>query len=159
MSYNSWWREESVGANEAQSDDAFNLRFSCEHGSCKLFTSWTITNPGRRFWGCRLWKNVCNFDLVFPFLMNWNRKLIFFLIFLFKFKGGCKYFRWYEDPHNDRFKELLIEAIMKKKHAEEKLDLVREENVLLKAENKSLKLKLHIVVVTFVFFFVSMYFR
>ncbi|KAL8525753.1 hypothetical protein ACS0TY_015115 [Phlomoides rotata] len=54
----------------------------------RLHTSWTVDNPGRRFFGCRFWKVD---------------------------GGGCKYFNWLDDPIEERAKSVILSLLKKKK--------------------------------------------
>ncbi|KAL8516349.1 hypothetical protein ACS0TY_014853 [Phlomoides rotata] len=52
-----------------------------------LRTSWTVDNPGRRFFGCRFWKVD---------------------------GGGCKYFNWLDDPIEERAKSVILSLLKEK---------------------------------------------
>ncbi|KAL8457714.1 hypothetical protein ACS0TY_035544 [Phlomoides rotata] len=54
----------------------------------RVRTSWTVDNPGRRFFGCRFWKVD---------------------------GGGCNFFKWLDDPIEDRSKTVILSLLKEKR--------------------------------------------
>ncbi|OIS97774.1 hypothetical protein A4A49_62458, partial [Nicotiana attenuata] len=62
----------------------------CDH-ECQLKTSWSPSNPGRRFYGCKIKKD----------------------------KGGCNYFRWFHDEFPSQANRVIWGLLNKVKAFEE----------------------------------------
>ncbi|KAL8536206.1 hypothetical protein ACS0TY_011735 [Phlomoides rotata] len=63
-------------------------RFCFCQQEARVHTSWTVDNPGRRFFGCRFWK------------VN---------------GGGCNFFKWLDDPIEDRSKTVILSLLKEKR--------------------------------------------
>ena len=71
------------------------------------WTSWTSTNPGRRFYSCRYHEVTENWksDMIIDGICCFDRSLFDYL----QNNGGCNYFEWHDLPMSKRAKEVLNE--------------------------------------------------
>ncbi|XP_058784024.1 uncharacterized protein At4g04775-like [Vicia villosa] len=93
------------------------------HGECRcgldapLMTSWTDSNPGRRFYGCGMYK-----------IQGYKR---------------CNHFVWYDEEMGPRAKEMISTLNKKLKIANFKIDAgkIRQDEMNKKISNLNLKIK------------------
>ncbi|KAL8521089.1 hypothetical protein ACS0TY_011583 [Phlomoides rotata] len=68
----------------------------CECGQpARVRISWTVNNPGRRFYGCKFWKVD---------------------------GGGCRYFSWLDDPFDGRPKDVILYLLKEKREWQFKME-------------------------------------
>jgi len=99
-----------------------NLRKFCYCGEeAVVIQSWSVDNPGRRFYGCPFYEVNINCTFLIDFIFRNN-----FLSSIFQRdrRSACNFFMWFDPPTPEHLKMVIL-GLLKKKRA---FDALLKEN-------------------------------